>query len=262
MTFMYKSVNDGAQFDDVPLGDVSSEFGGNENHRLDQVGRSKLDDSLASPTVPEPISQASGYEFAKRSFDITFALVMIALTLPVMGLIILATKMTSPGPVLFQQERVGYRGQIFRCLKFRTMVVDAAERLEHLLANDPAARDEWHKDQKLRCDPRITPIGVFLRTSSLDELPQLFNILLGSMSVVGPRPIVPSETHRYGDQILFYQSVRPGLTGLWQVSGRNETGYEERVRLDCSYAQNPTFARDLTICFRTIPAVLASRGSY
>jgi len=198
----------------------------------------------------------------KRAFDLVFAILFIIATLPVMAIIFLATKISSPGPALFRQERIGENGCPFSCMKFRTMVVDAQDRLEQVLAQDEEARVEWELDQKLRNDPRITPIGRFLRASSLDELPQLFNILFGQMSVVGPRPIVQNEIRRYGADFAYYCSVRPGLTGLWQTSGRNDTSYEERVGLDVEYAKNLSLARDIAICFKTVPALLTSRGCY
>lgn len=142
------------------------------------------------------------------------------------------------------------------------MVVNSQDALIELLAQSPDARAEWDRDQKLRNDPRITPIGAILRKSSLDELPQLFNILAGHMSVVGPRPIIETEVRRYGSRFAAYCSVRPGLTGLWQVSGRNEISYDTRVRLDARYALRKSTLYDIGICLRTVPAVIASRGVY
>lgn len=197
-----------------------------------------------------------------RSFDICVSLFAIVLFLPMLVLIALAVRLSSPGPVLFVQRRIGMGGQSFPCLKFRSMVPNAKEVLEHLLATSPEARAEWARDQKLRDDPRITGIGALLRKSSLDELPQLFNILLGHMSIVGPRPIVEAEVERYGLRFGAYCSVRPGLTGPWQVSGRNEVSYEARVRLDALYARRKSTRYDVAICLRTVPAVLASRGCY
>jgi len=199
---------------------------------------------------------------SKRIFDLLFAVVMIVSALPVMIIIALVIKIVAPGPVLFCQTRVGQNGRSFTCLKFRTMVVDADERLKRLLEQDGEARREWEQDQKLRNDPRITRFGNLLRSSSLDELPQLFNILAGQMSVVGPRPIVPDEIERYGVDIEHYYAVRPGLTGLWQTSGRNDTSYSERVRLDVEYARNISLARDLSICLKTVPAMITARGCY
>jgi len=207
-------------------------------------------------------SAGFGTQAAMRAFDIAFSAVALLLFLPLLVLVALVIRLTSHGPVLFVQQRIGRSGRKFPCLKFRSMVVDAGERLEALLATSEAARQEWARDQKLRVDPRITPIGRILRKTSLDELPQLFNVLVGQMSVVGPRPIIQGEVARYGSRFGAYCSVRPGLTGLWQVSGRNEVSYETRVRLDAIYALRKSLAYDLAICLRTVPAVLASRGCY
>jgi exopolysaccharide production protein ExoY len=165
------------------------------------------------------------------------------------------------GPAFYRQERIGINGRPFRCLKFRTMVVDSEERLaEHLAANEDAAR-EWRETHKLRNDPRVTRIGRFLRKSSIDELPQLFNVLRGDMSIVGPRPIVEAEVEKYGEHFAAYASVPPGITGLWQICGRSDTAYAERVRLDVMYVENWTLLGDVMIIFRTIPAVLKARGA-
>lgn len=197
-----------------------------------------------------------------RAFDILVAALALVALLPMILLVALAVRLSSQGPVLFVQQRVGHGGRSFPCFKFRSMVCNAQEVLEKLLSESLHAREEWARDQKLRRDPRITPFGRFLRKSSLDELPQLLNVLLGHMSIVGPRPIVAAEIGRYGRRFDAYCSVRPGLTGLWQVSGRNEVSYEARVRLDARYAQRKSLYYDLAICLRTVPAVLASRGCY
>ncbi|GGZ09286.1 hypothetical protein GCM10011614_25100 [Novosphingobium colocasiae] len=197
-----------------------------------------------------------------RAFDMAVALAAIVLFLPLLLAIALAVRLSGPGPVLFVQRRIGLGGTSFPCLKFRTMVANSQEVLHDLLATSAEARGEWARDQKLRNDPRITRIGAVLRKSSLDELPQLFNILAGHMSIVGPRPIVEAEVVRYGARFSAYCSVRPGLTGLWQVSGRNEVSYEARVRLDAFYALRKSTLYDVAICMRTVPAVLASRGCY
>ncbi|WP_159981798.1 MULTISPECIES: sugar transferase [unclassified Novosphingobium] len=197
-----------------------------------------------------------------RVFDVIVALLAILVFLPFLILAAIAIKLSAPGPVLFVQRRVGCDGKLFPCLKFRSMVVNSQEVLNAVLESSPEARIEWERDQKLRSDPRITPIGAILRKSSLDELPQLFNILVGHMSIVGPRPIIEAEIPRYGQRFNAYCSVRPGLTGLWQVSGRNEVSYEARVRLDGLYALRKSMLYDLSICLRTVPAVLGSRGVY
>ncbi|MGF1627788.1 MAG: sugar transferase [Alphaproteobacteria bacterium] len=165
------------------------------------------------------------------------------------------------GPALYRQERIGINGRRFRCLKFRTMVLDSQEKLaEHLASNEDAAR-EWKETHKLRDDPRVTKLGRFLRKSSIDELPQLINVLRGEMSIVGPRPIVQDEVEKYGEHFAAYTSVPPGITGLWQICGRSDIAYPERVRLDVMYVENWTLAGDLMIIFRTIPAVLRARGA-
>jgi len=200
----------------------------------------------------------------KRAGDIVFSLVVLALGSPLLLVLALLVKASSKGSVFYCQRRIGrgYRG--FGCLKFRTMRKDADRVLAQMLASDPELRAEFERDYKLKRDPRITPIGTFLRRSSLDELPQFINVLKGEMSVVGPRPIVWDELERYGrnmDQVL---SVRPGLTGLWQVSGRNNLPYETRVKLDLYYARNRSFWLDLGIILRTIGVVLLpmDRGAY
>lgn len=196
-----------------------------------------------------------------RCMDVVIAGVALIVTAPLMlGIAFVLTAMGVP--VLFAHERVGYRGRMFRCLKFRTMVTDAEERLARLLRDDPLARDEWLRDHKLRNDPRVTPLGRFLRRSSLDELPQLLNVIRGQMSIVGPRPIVQAEVPRYGRRIVNYYSVKPGITGIWQVSGRNDVDYRTRVAMDCLYARSCRPSIYLWLVIATVPAVLARRGSY
>ena len=193
---------------------------------------------------------------------IALTLMMIVFLAPLMLCVAMAVLAQDGGPVLFAQRRVGYGGRSFPCFKFRSMAVDAEARLERLLAQDPAAREEWARDHKLRNDPRITPVGVFLRRSSLDELPQLFNVLRGEMDLVGPRPIVRAEAARYGRRFGHYCTVRPGITGLWQVSGRNDLSYRRRVAIDTLYARSKSLTFDLKILLLTVPAVLFRRGSY
>lgn len=207
-----------------------------------------------------PIRQRQDH--AVRAMDIIVALLGIVILAPLMGLIALAVLLTDPGPVFFAHRRIGKNGQTFPCLKFRTMVPNAEAKLEHLLATNPSARAEWARDRKLRRDPRITRIGKFLRMSSFDELPQLLNVLRGDMSIVGPRPIVAAEQMFYGRAFLNYCSVRPGITGLWQISGRNDVSYRRRVALDVVYARNKSLRLDLKIILKTIPAVLLANGSY
>jgi lipopolysaccharide/colanic/teichoic acid biosynthesis glycosyltransferase len=199
----------------------------------------------------------------KRLIDLVGAgslLLVLAVPLCVIALLVRA----DGGPALFAHRRVGRSGRAFGCLKFRTMVPDAERRLAALLAADPAARAEWEATRKLRNDPRVTWIGRFLRASSLDELPQLLNVLRGEMSLVGPRPVLASElASHYGPMATErYQSVRPGITGLWQVSGRSDTSYAERVALDVAYVARPSLREDLRILLRTPAAVLLQRGAY
>ena len=194
--------------------------------------------------------------------NIAVALAALIFLLPVMLLVALAIYAQDGGPVLFAHRRIGLNGRHFYCLKFRSMAIDAEARLAALLASDPAARTEWQRDHKLRCDPRVTPLGAFLRKTILDELPQFFNVLRGDMSIVGPRPIVEAEVAKYGRRFRDYCTVKPGITGLWQVSGRNDTSYRTRVALDCVYARHRSFSLDAYIIACTVPAVLARRGSY
>ena len=197
----------------------------------------------------------------KRVFDLFAALVLLVLgALPLLYIALRIRR--DGGPAIFAHQRVGQSGKVFPCFKFRTMQVDAEERLRELLANDPAARAEWEREFKLRNDPRITPIGHFLRRTSLDELPQLFNVIRGEMSLVGPRPVIRAELSRYGDDVDYFLMVRPGMTGLWQVSGRNDTGYDTRVYLDTWYVKNWSLWYDIAILFKTIRVVLNREGAY
>jgi len=201
-------------------------------------------------------------EVVSRCLDIAVALLALAFIIPLLATIAIAIKLADGGPVLFSHRRIGRDGRPFGCLKFRSMVVDAEERLARLLAVDELARQEWLQDHKLRDDPRVTPLGSFLRRSSLDELPQLFNVLRGQMSIVGPRPIVQAEVARYGRRFTSYCAVRPGITGLWQVSGRNDVSYRRRVACDVLYARRKSLGRDVFIIIWTVPAVLKGQGSY
>jgi len=205
---------------------------------------------------------AGNEEFAIRLLDVTIALCAIIFALPLLVMIALSVFAQDRGPAVFAHERVGRSGRTFRCFKFRSMVTDADKRLQDLLERDPQARAEWARDHKLRRDPRITPVGDFLRKSSLDELPQLFNVLRGEMSIVGPRPIVAAEIVRYGRHFPRYCAVKPGITGLWQVSGRNDVSYRRRVAMDCIYARRKSLAWDIKLLFLTVPAVLFASGSY
>lgn len=199
---------------------------------------------------------------AKRSFDVVTAASLLVFLAPFFLLIAAIMRFRDPGPVFFAHSRIGYRGVAFPCLKFRTMVVDADKVLADLLQSDPAAAREWRQTQKLRRDPRVTRLGAFLRKTSLDELPQLLNVVRGEMSLVGPRPIVRDEMDRYGVHLSDYLEARPGVTGLWQISGRSNTGYDERVQLDREYVSRWSILRDLLILARTGRVVLTGAGSY
>jgi len=198
----------------------------------------------------------------KRAMDLLLAIPLAIFLLPALIVLALIIRKDDKGPILFKQTRRGKDGKPFTCYKFRTMVVDAQERLERLLASDPELRKEWEETQKLKDDPRITRRGGFLRRTSLDELPQLWNIIRGDMSVVGPRPIIEDEVRRYGRDIEHYDSVRPGVIGLWQINGRNDTTYEERVALDVDYALRRSIFLDIYILVKSIPAILLKRGAY
>ena len=189
------------------------------------------------------------------------AAILLLLFSPLMLVVAVLIWRRDGAPVLFAHYRVGLHGRLFRCLKFRTMLRDAEQRLSDLLAHDAQAREEWARDQKLTNDPRITPVGHFLRRTSLDELPQLFNVLRGEMSLVGPRPITVGELTRYGSVRWHYLAVRPGMTGLWQVSGRNEVSYGERVALDQQYVESRSLRMDLRILVRTVKVVLGRDGA-
>ncbi len=194
----------------------------------------------------------------KRLFDIVFSLTVLVLFSPFYLAIALLVVLTSDGPVFYIQKRVGQDYRHFGCIKFRTMVNNADQLLEDLLQSSPSLQAEFDTSFKLRSDPRITWIGRFLRITSLDEF---WNVLMGDMSVVGPRPLVPEELHRYGDQMEYVLMIRPGITGLWQVSGRNDIPYPQRVRMDAYYVRNRNFAMDLVVIARTIGVVLFPKGN-
>ena len=200
--------------------------------------------------------------FLKTAFDYIVTILGTVAVSPILLFIALWIYKDSPGPVIFRHTRIGKDGKPFACYKFRSMCVDAKERLETLLETDPAAREEWERDFKLKNDPRITKSGAFLRKTSLDELPQIFNVLKGEMSLVGPRPIIAEELPRYGEFKEDYLMVRPGITGMWQVSGRSDIDYEERVRLDSWYVRNWNLWLDIVLLFKTFYVVLARKGAY
>jgi exopolysaccharide production protein ExoY len=194
--------------------------------------------------------------------DIFVSLTALFVLAPLMLVTAMILLLIQGRPIFIRHRRLGRGGVMFPCLKFRTMVNNNDALLEKYLAANPAERAEWLATRKLKNDPRVTPFGIFLRKSSIDELPQLFNVLLGHMSIVGPRPIVQSEMEFYGPNYADYIRVRPGLTGLWQVSGRSDTDFNKRVQLDAHYVANRTLMGDVVIMVKTIPAVLNARGSY
>jgi len=196
-----------------------------------------------------------------RVFDIVLAGFLLVVLLPVLLLLAITVRATSAGPSIFGHQRVGMNGRRFTCYKFRTMYVGAEKRLERLFRKNPSLREEWLRDHKLTNDPRISIIGGFLRKSSLDELPQLYNVLIGDMSIVGPRPIIDDEVPKYGRFIQHYLSVKPGLTGLWQVSGRSCTTYRRRVACDVHYVRSKSTLSDIRILAATVPVMLTGRGA-
>lgn len=199
----------------------------------------------------------------KRTFDIVFSIGALIFFMPILILVALSIRLTSKGKAIYTQERIGRGGVPFRCYKFRTMYTDADLRLKSLLEADMDLKREWLSCRKLKRDPRITPIGSFLRKTSLDELPQFWNVLKGDLSVVGPRPVVRAELQQfYGEKASSVLSIRPGLTGIWQVSGRNDTCYNTRVKLDEEYVNNRSFLLDLKLIIKTIPAMISSKGAY
>lgn len=226
------------------------------------AGHARASGAVYPPAFGSADDSRRADSLAKRAFDIACAVIGLVFFGPLMLVIALAIWLTDGRPIFFAHERIGRGGHPFRCLKFRTMAVDGPRILEAFLANDPAARREWNAVSKLRIDPRITRIGSFLRKTSLDELPQLINVLRGDMSVVGPRPIVQAESLRYGRYFAYYCSARPGITGLWQISGRNHTTYKRRVALDIFYCRNRTFVFDVVIVMRTVPVVFSGDGAF
>ena len=198
----------------------------------------------------------------KRSFDIFGSLVGLVALSPLFLMVALLVKLSDGGSIFYGHKRIGRGGRIFPCLKFRTMVEDGERVLTAYLAANPEANAEWIATRKLKNDPRVTRVGAVLRKLSLDELPQIINILQGDMSLVGPRPVVRDELEIYGSAAVYYLKSRPGLTGLWQVSGRNDVSYGTRVAFDRHYVENWSFVFDLKILIRTVPAVFSSRGSY
>jgi lipopolysaccharide/colanic/teichoic acid biosynthesis glycosyltransferase len=224
----------------------------------ESVGR-PLGKSQPADTAP---SEFFRYRIIKRCFDVLLILISMPVMFLILGAVSAVVMLSSPGPVFYSHRRIRKGGAFFSMWKFRTMCVNSAEVLEDHLARHPEARAEWNKTHKLREDPRITRLGVFLRRYSLDELPQLWNVLMGQMSLVGPRPIVAAEVEKYGDCFDCYCRVKPGLTGLWQVSGRSKLSYDARVALDCEYVDRWSLAKDVMILLRTFASVVNQDGAF
>lgn len=203
-----------------------------------------------------------GNIFLKRFFDLSLTILSLPVALPLALILCALIRLDSPGNVIYCQERVGRQGKVFRIYKFRTMVMEADESLGGWLRDNPDLAREWRESQKLRKDPRLTRMGEFLRKTSLDELPQLYNILLGDMSLVGPRPIVRSEIAKYGRFFKDYCKISPGLTGLWQISGRNNTTYKRRVACDYHYIRHWSPGLDMLILAKTFPVAIGGYGAY
>jgi lipopolysaccharide/colanic/teichoic acid biosynthesis glycosyltransferase len=209
---------------------------------------------VVQPVAP-PAEQPLG-GVAKRAIDVAFASLLLLLSAPMLLLVAAAVWVSMGGPVVFGHKRVGYRGRQFVCYKFRSMASNAQELLEKHLAACPEAAREWQATRKLTNDPRVTPLGRVLRKTSLDELPQLFNVLTGDMSLIGPRPIVPDEVARYGRHARIYFAARPGITGVWQTNGRSSVSYRTRIACDRYYARHWSLGLDMKLLVRTVPAVL------
>lgn len=244
--------------------------GSAEKHPSAALAISSFDDPAAHALNRKPSREVTGTGFSqgeasfyrergKRVFDLTLGALMLLAAAPILlGLMLLVS--LDGGKPVFAHIRVGQGGRMFKCLKIRSMRQDAEAQLAAILASDPVAAAEWAADHKLSNDPRVTRIGAFLRRSSLDELPQLWNVLRGDMSLVGPRPVTEAEIDRYGAAAADYLTLKPGLTGPWQVDGRNDISYDDRVALDVAYARNHDLRRDFNIVLRTGLSVLKLTG--
>jgi len=230
-------------------------------------------DSVSSPVVtstrvsvvpPRTYRHAErlSYCVGKRMFDLAFCVLAAPLVAPLCALIAIAIRIDSPGPIFFRHRRIGLHGKCFHMWKFRTMCVDADAVLEEYLQQHPGLLQEWQMQHKLRYDPRVTKIGALLRRTSLDELPQIWNVLRGSMSFVGPRPIVDAEVQKYGNHFKCFTEILPGITGLWQVSGRSTLSYSQRIELDVRYSQEWSCKLDMKILMKTLSCVIKSDGAF
>jgi Undecaprenyl-phosphate galactose phosphotransferase WbaP len=240
----------------IPQVHVLSELTGLPDHwnpqQLDGLSGIHLQQNLMLP-LPQ---------LTKRCIDLVACVVGGIVLLPFLSYLAIAVKMSSRGPVFYGHDRIGRYGVTFKAWKFRTMFQDSGLKLEQYLEANPDLKNEWERDHKLKFDPRVTRIGRFMRKTSLDELPQLWNVFCGNMSLVGPRPIVTQEIQKYGHFYGLYTMVKPGITGLWQVSGRNNTTYDERVQLDAYYVRNWSPWVDIVLLFKTIRIVLFAHGAY
>jgi lipopolysaccharide/colanic/teichoic acid biosynthesis glycosyltransferase len=224
------------------------------------------DRSITSPVTKHPAQKQisrrrKSQDLKKRLFDIVFSLLVLVLCAPLYLCLALTIATTSSGSIFYIQERVGKNHRHFGCIKFRTMIPNADRLLSEMMAESAELRQEFSENFKLKSDPRITKIGKFLRTTNLDEFPQFINVLKGEMSIVGPRPLVPEEIERYGTQIDRVLTIRPGITGLWQVSGRNDIPYAERIRIDVSYVKRRSFWLDLRIVIKTVLLTIMPRNN-
>jgi undecaprenyl-phosphate galactose phosphotransferase len=236
--------------------------------RAESVTALPASDIKTDWTVPQPsmrtwreLEFSGPYSYCKRCVDLVGAVILSIVFLPIV-LVVSLSLYSDGGDILFRHTRIGKNGKAFRVYKFRTMVPNADLALRDLISENPTLREEWLRDHKLRNDPRVTVVGGFLRRTSLDELPQLWNVLKGEMSLVGPRPIVRDELTRYGRAARYYLSLKPGLTGVWQISGRNDTDYRRRVAMDRHYACTASLVTDLMVLLKTVDVVLRRRGAY
>ncbi len=230
---------------------------------LDQATLEEIAARQSAAGLPLPADVPSGITGRlKRGFDLVLAIAAFVFLAPLFVVIALMIKLSDGGPVFYRHTRCGRGGLPFACYKFRTMRINADAHLRDVLGKDTMLAEEWARHQKLKNDPRITKFGRFLRKTSLDELPQIFNILLGDMSVIGPRPVTFEELPRYGRSLIYYSAARPGITGLWQVSGRNDTSYAERIAFDTDYVKHWSIKKDISILLRTVPVVLLAKGAY
>jgi len=222
--------------------------------------------TLSNPFLLEIDEKIIVHDKLKRGFDILFSLIALVLSLPLFAILYILIKLTSPGPVFYCSLRIGRKGRLFKFWKLRSMYSNADERLEALLNSDASLKKEWLQYFKLKKDPRLTPLGKFLRSTSLDELPQFWNVLIGDLSIVGPRPYLPREIDRIhellGKKVEKLFSVRPGLTGIWQTSGRNQLTFNQRVKLEMSYADKRCFSLDLQLIVKTIPILVFRKGAF